>query len=135
VDAIVGDGNCFYRAVSHVITGSQQFHHELREHCATFFSLHEDVFGEYNDRNNQYITPAQVRTLGHWAGQVEIYTFATILQTTFALFTQQGPTEQWAFIHPIDLATRNISEAPPGRPHIYFHHKGRAHYDVVRQLQ
>ena len=41
-ERILGDGNCFFRALAHVVTGSQEDHYELRV-ITTSYMQHNDL--------------------------------------------------------------------------------------------
>ena len=43
LDSIVGDGNCFYRAISKELFGTQEYHHIIRFHCVSFLQEHVDA--------------------------------------------------------------------------------------------
>ncbi|XP_078693332.1 uncharacterized protein LOC144923025 isoform X1 [Branchiostoma floridae x Branchiostoma belcheri] len=56
------DGNCFYRAISHHICGTQMYHHVVRQHLIHFMStLSEDVYRSWFDGGltmDQYLARA-----------------------------------------------------------------------------
>ncbi|XP_035669263.1 uncharacterized protein LOC118411233 isoform X2 [Branchiostoma floridae] len=90
---IIGDGNCFYRAISYLICGTQDYHDVLRQRTVEYMStLSEDVYRpwlafEHPEKTmDQYLSrdgrsmqnrhPADPRA---WATQVEINAMSSLL--------------------------------------------------------
>ena len=75
---IRGDGNCFYRAISKVINGTENRHQELR-HVSVDFINDIDRFKQFIDGSpDDHII--RMYRIGTWETQVEIYAMATMLQ-------------------------------------------------------
>ena len=72
---IAADGNCFSRSMSLVITGSQEFHQELRLLITTHM-IHKSVFSPCKVSSygsmEQYMKQSRMQSLGVWATEVEI---------------------------------------------------------------
>ncbi|CAJ1060221.1 uncharacterized protein LOC121898666 isoform X1 [Xyrichtys novacula] len=73
---IVGDGNCFFRAVSHVLSGSEKFHRKVRLAVCKHIECHPGSY-EHILRNEftsvkEYVHMSRMRYVGSWATEVEI---------------------------------------------------------------
>ncbi|XP_055079136.1 uncharacterized protein LOC117373730 [Periophthalmus magnuspinnatus] len=82
-DKIVADGNCFFRAVSQAISGTQKYHRKIR--LATVKQLEKNP-SKYNTllrdghfSVEQYISVSNMRKVGTWATEVEIHAAADYL--------------------------------------------------------
>uniref|UniRef100_A0A915CM11 OTU domain-containing protein n=1 Tax=Ditylenchus dipsaci TaxID=166011 RepID=A0A915CM11_9BILA len=89
VGDVIGDGNCLFRALSHIFTaGCQDQHHKLRKKICSFMQLHQKTFarirGESITSFIQYIHTMQ-QTF-EWGTDVELLACATMLQTPIATF-------------------------------------------------
>ena len=97
--SIRGDGNCFFRAIAHAITGSQQRHKQLRamiiDHMRTysFLFVHCLNVNEYDiDASDtlatidSYLRNTQMARDRTWATEIEIYAMAYLLRTSIFLF-------------------------------------------------
>ena len=80
MDYIRGDGNCFFRALSKEMYGSEDYHAEWREAVCDVISNHPHVFSQYVDGSSVDSHVKEMRTLGTWATTCEIYATATLLQ-------------------------------------------------------
>ncbi|XP_078603694.1 uncharacterized protein LOC144877593 isoform X2 [Branchiostoma floridae x Branchiostoma japonicum] len=90
---IIGDGNCFYRAISYLICGTQEYHDVLRQLTVEYMStLSEDVYrpwlafehpektmDQYLSRDGRSIQNRHPADLEAWATQVEINAMSTLL--------------------------------------------------------
>ena len=95
VDHIVGDGNCFYRAISLEVCGTQNDHEAVRELISDTMIRNEKSFSKYVGDLGNYI-PSDPDLGG---SDVEIFTAATLLQTTI-VFTPTSP-DCWKWLsHP-----------------------------------
>ena len=82
---IAADGNCFFRSISLVVTGSQDFHQELRL-LITTHRIHKSknpVFSSLvsSDKSmEQYMKRSRMQSLGVWATEVEIIAAASFVE-------------------------------------------------------
>ena len=53
IDVIVGDGNCFFRAISKELFGSEKFHNDLRQ-ILTKFTMHNPTLFQALDFTNNF---------------------------------------------------------------------------------
>ena len=72
VVGVLGDGNCFYRAISYAITGAEDSHMKLRKKLATYMST--DIAEKFTHwtSNPNYVKENRVGYSGVWATTTEI---------------------------------------------------------------
>ena len=97
---IVADGNCFFRSLSFVRTGSQDYHQEVRLLVTTYMidntgnpqlsSLIKD-----GERMENYIEQSKMQLLGTWVTEIEIIASALLLQTTIYVYGPCGKSNKW----------------------------------------
>ncbi len=120
---IHGDGNCLFRSLSCVLTGSQQHHlldcnhlssitHSLLPHIHPCISVEDYITHTKMDNNNR------------WGTDIEIFTFANMCQTNAYVFSVQQ--SNWCVFSPT-LSVRNIDVSTQS---VYLLHP-QSHYDLV----
>ncbi|XP_058485984.1 uncharacterized protein LOC131459865 [Solea solea] len=121
-ESIVADGNCFFRAVSQAVSGSQKSHKKIRN--AAVKQLRSDS-GEYENilRDEyssiaQYLQDSRMQYAGSWATEVEIQATADYLGVN--IFTCHNG--RWL---EYTCSSCISSEC------IYLENKSGNHYDVV----
>ena len=92
-EQIVGDGNCFFRAVSQAVCGTQKNHRRIR--LAVFKQLRANPLAytlrrEYSSMAD-YLSRSQMQYVGTWATEVEIQAAADCLGVN--IFTYCG--DRW----------------------------------------
>ena len=135
-----GDGNCFFRAVSHVIHGTQDSHVQVRKSLVTFVERNRDMFelfvmsGTFED----HITT--MRREGAWGTQVELWAAASFYQVPFYVCSPHPTTKQyrWLLFNPLDHAQLTFeAEHTPENPalgHAELCHTCGDHFDSVITL-
>ena len=91
---IVGDGNCFFRALSHVITGSQEDHHILQLMVVSVRRENTLLLGSVLDSKesmSSYLERTGMETPTVWATEVELFAAATMLNTVIYTYAPAGP--------------------------------------------
>ena len=97
---IVPDGNCFFRALSFTLTGSQEHHHEVRLLVTTYMidnSANPQLSCLINDGEtmDNYIEQSKMQLLGTWATEIEIIAAVLLLQTTIYVYGPCGKINKW----------------------------------------
>ena len=117
-DKIKGDGNCFYRAVSLEICGTEDYHSEIRAQIVNFMIKNAKAFSQYANQNlNDYLDINKTTELTSWASDVEMYAAATLLQTTIVVYSVLGKTSRgWLPHHPLFP----IFGSAPNKEKMYF---------------
>ncbi|XP_055088447.1 uncharacterized protein LOC129457419, partial [Periophthalmus magnuspinnatus] len=82
-DKIVADGNCFFRAVSQAISGTQKYHRKIRlaivKQLEKNPSKYNTLLRDGHSSVDQYISVSNMRKVGTWATEVEIQAAADYL--------------------------------------------------------
>ena len=114
VDEIVGDGHCFFRAISKAITGTQSYHADFRK-AVVEWMLCEDhpqelaqyiaPFDTVSDSDCQsaiqkYIDEGHM-SLDGWGSDKEIRAFATMFQIVICVSTNSPGGRRWNYYSPI----------------------------------
>ncbi|XP_071965644.1 uncharacterized protein [Antedon mediterranea] len=95
---ITGDGNCFYRAISYIISGTEDNHFLLRRAITNHLLETDDLFintfsHEYRSVK-EYVLKKRVMDNGTWASNTEISAMANLLNTDIYSFNDQLLTWQ-----------------------------------------
>ena len=124
IDSIRGDSNCFFRAVSKVICGSDENHKQLRDLCVEFLNTHSNQFRQFVDDDDIQAHMNAMRKLGTWATQCEKFAAATILQRDIYTYSLQ-----------LDLVVTSGTNLHPkstlDRCFITLSHTQGNHYDCI----
>lgn len=134
VDYIHGDGNCFFRALSKIIYGSESCHEEIRQAVVDIMEKYPKEFEQFIDTGSTHEHIINMRKLGTWGTQAEIYGAATLLQRDVYVLSPDhtGENYRWLLFSP-----RFLHEE--GRPYhncyLTLCHTNGNHYDRIAPLQ
>ncbi|KAK3711802.1 hypothetical protein RRG08_037006 [Elysia crispata] len=142
VHEIGGDGNCLFRCLSLVITGSESFHNLVRqrivshisENCKAFSALLPESPRNGNahaDACAHYLSTSKMATGATWGSDVEILAAAHLLHTRIFVYTMHGSAWQWVE-HGMELTEPGRK---PCKESIYLMHTGLVHYDLVEDVE
>ena len=148
LDLIVGDGNCFFRALSKELLGDQQFHQNLRHIIVNFILNNSLMFQSLlrspeNENDTITIENHCTRMLqqGEFATEMEIQAVATFLQVPFYLYTKCPPHTTWIWYRYVPavlsdnaysyMKSRNFPLPTPANYHIEMCHTGLIHFDRI----
>ncbi|XP_035689909.1 uncharacterized protein LOC118425183 [Branchiostoma floridae] len=133
-----GDGNCFYRAVSFHIFGTQEYHAVLRQRMIEYMStMSEDLCSlllEPDQTMEKFLSgechpegpPAK---LGTWATQVEIDAMSLLLGRCIFVYGKYG--DNWAWMkYPIRESTCDSTMLDDSNA-LYIQNTNLDHFDVV----
>ncbi|XP_077364609.1 uncharacterized protein LOC144009028 isoform X1 [Festucalex cinctus] len=89
-EKIIGDGNCFFRAVSQAVCGSQKNHRKIRLAVVKQMESNAVVYetflrSEYSSVD-EYIKKSKMRNVGSWATEVEIQATADCLGVNIFIY-------------------------------------------------
>ncbi|KAH3868607.1 uncharacterized protein LOC127867825 [Dreissena polymorpha] len=110
IDAIKGDGNCFFRALSKIIYGNQKYYNEIRQAVVDVIQKHPRKFEAFADGPiSEHI--ADMRHDKTWATQTEIYAAATLLNRDIYILSpdQTGETYRWLLFQPQVKYNNNLT--------------------------
>ena len=83
---VIGDGNCLFRSISFLLTGSEDMHIVLRNMISIFINentIHFHVHPEY-------ISLSHMRENGIWGTETEIFAFASLLRSSIYVYSSVG---------------------------------------------
>ena len=91
---IQGDGNCYFRTISYMITGEENKHKHIRDLVVRYLERNEDIFRTIHD-SQDYINESCMNNLGQWATEVEIIATASMLATDIYVYCSSGKSNKW----------------------------------------
>ena len=132
VKRIGGDGNCLFRCLSYVLTGSQEQYHEVRtkicDHLVTIahFMLEHHLPSRFTSID-QYFEETHMNRNYVWGSEIEMLTFAHLTNTN--VFSYDTEYDRYTVYTPCnvdlslekDLTTRSV----------YLKYSNRVHFEVV----
>ncbi|CAG2191603.1 unnamed protein product [Mytilus edulis] len=128
---IIGDGNCFYRAISYAITGTETNHIKIRSaivnhihHLGT--NLHSLL--QHGQTCFSYVLQNQINIPGSWATEVEIFVASNLLRTHIFTYVNTGNNSYKWTKFDANYLNPNIITDETG---IYLNHTNGNHYDIV----
>ena len=145
LDVISGDRNCFFRAISKELFGSQEFYPKIRQILVTFISNNPTLF-EALDFSNKFSHHCNKMLRNRtYATQIELQATATFLQLPLYVYTQPSTTKewQWTCFSPQAVTERSYQYNPtlknmplpaPPEYHLEICHTNLNHYDRVIPL-
>lgn len=87
VHRIVGDGNCLFRAVSYVVSGSKERHKVLRKFAvAQMYDIGRKFNRIAGQNATDYMKQTKMNELGVWGTDVEIFALSAVLKTGIFVF-------------------------------------------------
>ena len=138
-DVVRGDGQCFFRALSKELTGTEDNHLLIRRAITSFMVMpkNEVILAHYCNVEfmARHVSQKRIDKDG-WATEVEIHVMATILQCEIYVFCKFGPTCCWSRFTPAFSSSKGAGCMDLCGYKIYLYHtKCRTHYDhVIPQL-
>ena len=101
IDIIIGDGNCFFRAISKELFGGEKHHEHLRTILVEYIKLNRRNFQQYMSHGSGFIMEHcnRMQKLGVFATQVEIHVLSTFLQIPVYIFSKITSSTPWQWIY------------------------------------
>ena len=99
-DTIEGDGNCLFRCLSKVISGSEEYHAKVRgEICRYMLSDGKDIIGWYftqilSTTPSDYLNNTCMYDNGIWGTDAELVTASALLQADIYVANKAYQTEE-----------------------------------------
>ena len=90
---IKADGNCYFRAVSFILTGSEKYHFVVRQAICDFIEIHYNDLNVFLDEHNNgehYLKEKEMRNDMIWGTELEIITTATMAQRDVIVYNHTG---------------------------------------------
>lgn len=127
---VKGDGNCFFRAVSYCVFGSEENHEQIRQATCRYLLKNEYQFKSFQ-RNvgismNDYLIMSKMTESGTWATELEIFGVARLLNIDVYTFS----CGQWLL-----YSGRQVyGESAIKRGSIFLHHLNDNHYNALSMV-
>ena len=131
---VVGDGNCLFRSFSYIITGSENYHREVRKAIVDHMPLlRPEVLSVYlgDTTVQEYQRQTRMRQDSSWGTDVEMVTLAHLLDTTVYAYSPGG--NEWAVCSTTFWSGAGASNSLERA--MYLVNTGNNHYDVVRSVR
>lgn len=133
--AITGDGNCFFRSLSYIVSGNQDSHGHIRGQLVDLVQLNLTTFQTFVWQGNVEDHARRMRREGIWATQVEIAAAASYLGMPIFSCTPHPQTKNyyWVCFKPLANLTYppNRVEVNLASQHIELCNTGGIHFDCV----
>ena len=132
IKIIKGDGNCFFRAVSYAITGSEGTHGTVRQRVVEHMKqpgISKKLEGYTNEKVDNYLRRTKMASNGVWATDVEIMSAASLLKTDIYVYATHGITRsrKMAWLrYPSGFTLKKGTNTA-----IYLQNLNQDHFDVV----
>lgn len=124
---IIGDGNCFFRAVSYCVTGSEEQHIQMRDKVVRHMTdpIKVQMERHLGQDLSAYVATQGICNDGVWATDIEILSAASLLGVDILVYALYGNTLKW-MAFPASLEVLNWSERA-----IFLDNSQGNHFDVV----
>lgn len=131
IKTILGDGNCFFRALSYFLYNTQDQHLKVRHDIVEFISHHKTQFtalimGPREETIDHHI--ANMRTPMFWASQVEIQAAADLYGVPLYIYTETPDKTTYYWLH---YTQRMQSASFVKYSHLELAHPASVHFDCV----
>jgi hypothetical protein len=127
-----GDGNCLFRSVSYLLTGSAEQHLYLRHLVCNYIEQYATLFNVPHD----YIATSRMRTIGVWSSEVELLALASMLHadiyTYSTVWEDRRHVQRWVHFAPNEALYSPLSQL---RYTLFLNHANNNHYEPVVRLQ
>ncbi len=124
---ILGDGNCLFRCLSYILTGTQRQHMAVRRALLDYMGRIEamlaDNFLLNYDSLDDYVQTTNMHMSGTWGTEVEVMMLASLLCTRIYLYRDYCP---WHENHPELFGGQATAVGA-----IYLSHLNGNHFNVV----
>lgn len=140
IHPILGDGNCLFRALSHLILWEEDYHQQIRKLLIDFIVLNQDIFCKFCKERTLEEHVAHMKYDTIWGTDIEIRAAASYLQRPIYVCTQRSRSLEYYWDYFAPLTTRmptsgdyfdNIYHSRPLPIHLEICHSNRCHYDVI----
>ena len=139
IEAIQGDGNCLFRALSRILCGNQDSYAFICRTLVTF-SMHNKTLLQkfcHPVPIEQHLSGMKLDRI--WGKDLELHATASLWQVPIYVCTQNpnNPKYFWVVFKPSDHSQLMLMEEcqqiprPPGVLHFELFHAWRCHYDVI----
>ncbi|CAC5398502.1 unnamed protein product [Mytilus coruscus] len=128
---IISDSNCFYRAISYTITGTETNHIKIRSAIVNHIhqlGTHLHFLLQHGQTCFSYVLQNQINIPGSWATEVEMFVTSDLLRTNIFTYVNTGNNSYKWNKFDANYLNPNIRTDETG---IYLNHTNGNHYDIV----
>ena len=137
---MLGDGNCLFRSLSYSFYGDQDLHCDLRNKLVQVVRDNKNRFHHLIMQHtsiDQHIK--QMRKIGTWGTQVEIFAMATLFKIPVYVASQNQKSLNycWCKYNPIPLDRLSSTETLVGKKtatHVEIIHINQNHFDAIEPI-
>ena len=93
VFVIRGDSNCYFRALSLILTGTEIYHVKIRQAICDFIEVHYNDLNMFLDKfvdGEDYLLKKKMRENGTWGTELEIIVMATMAKRDVIMYNHTG---------------------------------------------
>lgn len=91
-----GDGNCYFRCISFILTGAEDQHKAVRDCVVQHMLRISDELERYNNQNvHKYLSESHMNKEGVWATDAEILTTSNLFGVDIHVYCDYGSTKDW----------------------------------------
>ena len=121
-----GDGNCYFRAISYILTGTEDNHILLRDKVVQHMNtgITKQLQDYLNQNVEEYIHISGISRDGVWATDAEILATANLLRLDIVVYTKVGDSMDW-LTYPASFDLQSTTE------HGLYLQNQNGHFDVV----
>lgn len=120
---VARDGNCYFRALSYLLSGTEENHGIIRKQLVEKMSSIEvsTYLKSYlNCEVSKYLIDSKMKTLGTWATEAEIIATAHIFKIDIQVFAKYGHKMEWQRYRS-DIRVPHSSRSALFMQNVYFH--------------
>lgn len=121
-----GDGNCFFNAVSLIVSGSEAYHKNVRKAVCDFIENNAKELDPFlrKGEGKEYLKRTNMRQNKTWASAIEILAVAKISHRDVYVYKSPGPGSGWLRY---GYSEQKSSDA------FYMTNIGNVHFEVVKR--
>ncbi|KAL8616055.1 hypothetical protein ACOMHN_064605 [Nucella lapillus] len=122
-----GDGNCYFRSISFVLTSSEDQHLKVRDRVVRHMSLipiAEKIKAYSGQETAEYISASRMEDMGTWATDIEVVATANLLGCDIIVHSKYGEEMRW-LRYPASFSLRQKTDTA-----IYLENRSD-HFNVV----
>ena len=126
VFVIRGDGNCYFRALSFILTGTEIYHIQIWQAICDFIDIHYDDLNIFLDQfvdGGHYLRKKKMRENGTWGTELEIIVTATIAKRDVIVYNHTGY-----------LRYQSLFAQAPTIECFFIDNRAGGHFDVIREI-
>ncbi len=124
IESMMGDGNCFFRAISYAIFGLQSRHRCVRNSIVLWMTIHHDKIKEHF--GDTYLENSSMDSNGKWATEAEILSTAAILETDIQIWCKSGGDLKW-----LRYKSETLGKTSSTEKSIHLTNGSGVHFDYV----